>query len=124
LMGHVDDRTRCRIGLVAAWHITLLATIRPLALYAPYSEVTTACSATRVGLVEHVALAVKYRVVDRLTVDGMYRDSAQVLILKGSAANTHVGLHALTPSFPERGKQYHRHGRAVYGCEQRRNVDA
>jgi hypothetical protein len=39
-----------------------------------------------IGLVEHVALAVKHRVVDRLAINGVRRGNAQALVLKEPTA--------------------------------------
>src|SRR5262249_26325196 len=53
---------------------------------------------TRIGLVEHVALAVKHRGVDGLAVDGVRRRGAQALVLKWSPAE--VEDHEETAEMP------------------------
>src|SRR5262249_46857277 len=63
------EQSFCLVGII----------LRALALQVPGI-------ATRVGLVEHIALTVKHRVVDRLAVDGVRCGSAQTLVLKRSAA--------------------------------------
>src|SRR5262249_35580966 len=57
--------------------------------------------ATRVGLIEHVALAVKHRVVDGLAVDGVRRGGAQALVLKRPLAK--VEDHEDTAEMPRPG---------------------
>src|SRR5262244_1167856 len=53
---------------------------------------------TRVGLVEHIPLAVKHRVMDRLAIDGVCRGGAQALVLKGAPAE--VEHHEDTAEVP------------------------
>src|SRR5262249_23628799 len=57
--------------------------------------------ATWVGLVKHVALAVKYRMVDSIAVDGMGCGGAQLLILKWPATEVEGHKDAAEMRLPE-----------------------